>query len=612
MKTRMGDFNKYGLCPTKDGMMFTFASEGEGECAVLLFHRKDKSLLERIVLPAEYSIGDMHSVVIQGRNWHTLCYLYEQDGKEFLDLYAPKICGRDHWADSDRSREQYRVYGGFPEPEYHWQNLSPAIAPGDMIMYKLHMRGYTMRHGLPASQRGNYKGILEKLPELKELGVTSLEFQPIYDFEELRYEKRSVITATGETKEEYHSLDKINYWGYGEASYLAPKASYFGGKDSISHCREMIDAIHGMGMEVIMEMSFVTEVSDDFMMDALWYWVREFHVDGFHLLGCNAPIRRIAENRGLASTKIFYEVIPREILEKEKNRKHLFLYNDYFMHVTRQIQNHMGGSMVQFTNHLRRQNDAYGFVNYVANTDGFTLLDSYSYGEKHNEANGEENKDGVNTNFSFNYGVEGATKQRQIQQMRMRQVRNGLCCVMLAQAVPLLRSGDEVLNTQEGNNNPYCQDNPLGWVSYGRNHKNKVQLFRFIQKLLAFRKAHPVLSMEKAFRMTDYRHCGLPDISYHGAEPWLMSIGEEQRAVGILYAGAYAKDENNDPGENVYVAYNFHYDQVQLALPSLSGGNYWRFVMNTAQEDSFSFLPKKAEDQRTILVPGSSISIYVS
>ena len=612
MKTRIGDFNDYGTKPTADGMMFTFSAEGEGFCAILLYHVSDGSLAERVEVDSSYAIGTMYSVVLLGKNWHRYVYLLEDEGKTFVDPYASQIHGRNKWADMGRQEMAYRVFGGFSQKEYVWQADRPKIRPQDMIIYKLHMRGFSMHHGLSSGKKGNYKGILEKLQELKDMGITTIEFQPIYDFEEIRYERRQIVSSKGKIEETVVPLDKINYWGYGEAFYLAPKASYFGGRDCVYHCKEMIDRIHEMNMEVVMEVSFAADISEDMMMDVLWRWCRDYRVDGFHLVGCNAPIERIARHKGLASCKIFYENIPQEVLQREKKNKHLFLYNDYFMHVTRQIQNHMQGSMVQFTNHLRRQNDHFGFVNYIANTDGFTLWDSYSYGEKHNEANGEDNKDGKNINYSYNYGVEGQTKNRQINQMRLRQIRNGLCSVFLAQAIPLLRGGDEVLNSQEGNNNPYCQDNAIGWVSYGRNLKSKEKLQEFVRNLIAFRREHPVLSMDQAVRMTDYKHIGIPDISYHGAEPWLMGIGEERKAVGILYAGDYAKKTGEHKAENVYIAYNFHYHDVELALPAVSGHRRWYFVMNTAAEESFSFQPVELKDQQRVWIPGSSVSIYVS
>ena len=607
MRTRIGDFKYYGTEETADGVMFTFYSQGDEACAITLYNVSDHSEIETVHIPEEYRIGDVYSVVLQGQNVKRLGYRICTGDKTYVDPYARVILGRNRWMDTTREDNAYQVYGGIAPSAYEWRYSTPDIPPRDMVMYKLHMRGFTMNHGLPAGKRGNYRGLLERIPYLKELGITTIELQPIYDFEEMMLETRQEIGPGGEITRQVVFLDKTNYWGYGDAYYMAPKASYFGGKKGVLHCKETIDAIHGAGMEVVLEMSFFQEISEDYMLDCLWYWVKEYHVDGFHLLGCNVPMKRIAESKRLARTKIFHDNISQELLERENGRKHLFLYNDGFMCVCRQMQNHMQGSMVQFTNHLRRQNGKYGFVNYGANTNGFTLWDSYSYGEKHNHQNGEDNRDGNNINYSFNYGVEGETKNRQLYQQRMLQMRNGLCATMLSQAIPLLRAGDEMANSQKGNNNPYCQDNPVGWVQYVKT-KGRGELMEFVRNLITFRREHPILRSEEAMHLNDYHHLGAPDLSYHGAEPWLMGIGEEMKAVGILYLGAY----HNQEADNVYVAYNYHYEEVTLALPKVSQNRTWSLVMNTATEGTFSFEPVKLDNQRVVSIPGGSISILIS
>lgn len=607
MKTRIGDFKNYGTEETSDGMMFTFSVTGDEACAIELYTTSDHRLVESVAVSDQYRIGNVYSVVLLSHNIKRYCYLIAQGDTRFVDPYAAAIVDRSRWMDARREENAYQVYAGLASGEFPWQNPAPKIAPSDMVMYKLHMRGFTMNHRLQAGQKGNYKGLMERLDYLKSLGITSIEMQPIYDFEDITLEQRQVIGPKGEKKAVTLPNGKTNYWGYGHAFYMAPKASYFGGKDVVYHCKEMIDAIHGAGMEIIMEMSFSVRVSEDYMMNCLWHWVKEYRIDGFHLLGCNVPIKRIAQSQRLARTKIFHDNIPNEILAMENGRKHIFLYDDSFMYVARQIQNHMQGSLVQFTNYLRRQNSRYGFVNYMANTNGFTLWDSYAYGEKHNDANGEENRDGNNINYSFNYGVEGETKNRQINQTRMLQMRNGLCATFLSQAIPLLRAGDEYANSQEGNNNPYCQDNAIGWTQFAKT-KGREKLMEFTKKLIAFRKAHPVLHSEDAMRMTDYKHIGAPDLSYHGYEPWLMGIGEEMKAIGILYMGAY----ENKGADNVYVIFNYHYDEACIALPNTSENRKWSLVMNTATEETFDFEPKRLEEQKTISIPGGSISILIS
>ena len=475
-----------------------------------------------------------------------------------------------------------------------------------MVMYKLHMRGFTAGMGMSQGKIGTYKGLLSKLSYIKSLGITSVEIMPVYDFEELFLEKKMNISPKGKISEVTEYTGKNNYWGFGIADYFAPKASYFGGATNASDgLRDMVSTLHKNGLEVIMEMAFAAETSDEIMLDCIKYYVKYFHIDGFHIVGCNAPIERIAKEPYLSSTKIFYEYIPEEILCSEKGKKHLFVYNDSFMNVTRQIENHMNGSMVQFANHMRRQNGAYGFVNYMANVNGFSLWDSYSYGEKHNFDNGEDNRDGTNNNYSFNYGVEGKTTNRAINANRFREMRNAFTSLMLAQSVPLFVAADEAACTHLGNNNPYCQDNKVGYTVFSKT-KSKDSLTKFVKQLVEFRKNHKCFRIETPFLMNDYRHLGLPDMSFHGTEPWMMSIGEEQKALGVLYNGAYVKES-----EDVFVCYNFHYDSVDMALPLLSPGKRWRLCFNTAEYIDEDFSPKPIHDQQSIKVPGNSISVLV-
>lgn len=583
-------------------MQFTFVAEEK--CEILLYDKKTFCLLERITVPSAYSVGHVYSIALSGADWEGICYLYQIGAHRVVDPYARIIVGRERWADESRYDRDYQVYGGFVTKEFVWKEQRTTVAPRDMVCYKLHLRGFTMKHGLPKAQQGNYKGVMARLEHLKKMGITTLEFQPLYEFEEWMFERYQVAGPRGKAAWQIKKADKINYWGYGMASYFAPKASYFGGERPDVHMKEMIQRIHQRGMECLMEMSFAEEVTGDYMLSALIYWVREYHVDGFHLVGCNLPIEEIADCPYLAKTKIFYDNIPQVLLDKQRGEKHLFVYNNDYQYELRKLQNHMEGNLRRFADQLKRQNKYYGFVNYAANNNGFTLWDSFSYGEKHNYDNGEENRDGTNVNFSYNYGREGKTKSRNIYNIRMQQMRNALATVFLGQGVPLLLAGDEVANSQEGNNNPYCQDNAVGWVQYSKSAA-RLQLQEFVRRMIAFRKSHKVLSQPEAFRMNDYLHVGTPDLSYHGREPWMMEIGYEQKAVGVLYAGAYEKEED------VYICYNFHYDDVKLALPGLPENRNWMLVMNTAEDQPSDFSPREWEDQQYAFVPGMSITIFV-
>ncbi len=605
----VGDFREYGSrINKKDGVVFTVAVKPTTEKAsILIFDKKTKKLLKEISLTSEFKVGLVYSIQVSEIDVDKICYLIKEDENIYVDPYATAIVGRDKWADvSGRESNKFQVYSGISHIEKNWDDHDVCIKPSDMIFYKLHMRGFTVGFGLSASKNSDYNGFLSKLDYIQTLGVNTIEFMPLYDFEELFLDKKMNISPEGKVTEVKEFSGKKNYWGFGQANYFAPKASYFGGSANASdNMRNMISKIHSKGFEIVMEMAFAAETDDDVIMDCLKFYVKYFHVDGFHIVGCNAPIGRIAKEPYLADTKIFYEYIPDEILVNEKGNKHLFIYNDSFMNVTRQIENHMNGSMVQFANHMRRQNQAYGFVNYMANVNGFSLWDSYSYGEKHNWDNGEENRDGTNNNYSFNYGIEGKTNNKTINANRFREMRNAFTALLMSQSIPLFVAADEAAATHLGNNNPYCQDNKTGYTVFSKT-KSKEALTEFVKQLIEFRKNHKSIRVETPFLMNDYRHLGLPDMSFHGTEPWMMSIGEEQKALGVLYNGAYVEEE-----EEVFVCYNFHYDAVDMALPLLAPGKRWRLCFNTADITEVDFTPKPIHDQQSLKVPGNSISVLV-
>ncbi len=602
---KKGNFLYQGAYRNKDLVIFTFCVKKKAPTNILLFDRTTKNLLFTIPLTDEHRIGLMYSVGITGPEWDDICYLYESDDVRFTDPYAPVIIGREKWMDADRQKENYEIYGGFLDDEFDWEgDLCPELLPMDTIIYKLHMRGFTMDHKLHFNQKGNYRGVLSRLSYLKELGVTSLEFMPIYEFEEVRYHSHREMDKNGKAKKVTEAPFSTNYWGYGQGFYFAPKSSYFGGSHAVHHAKEMIKVIHKEGMEIIMEMAFSGDETDDFVIDVLTFWRREYHVDGFHILGVALPSERIAENPFLGEAKIFYDQFSEKVLYDENADKHLFVYNDSFTFPLRRLQHHMDGSIADFAGVLKRQNEHFGYVNYAATNTGFCLLDVYSYGEKHNLKNGEDNTDGSNYNCSYNHGVEGDTKKKNINRIRRMNARTALTAVLLSQGIPMIYSGDEVLNTQKGNNNPYCQDNEIGWANFS-SKKSSTQFYEYIKNIIAFRKEHPVLRPEEPMHESDHLNRGLPDLSYHGREPWVMGIGAEKKGIGIMYFGGYG-DADHD--EDVMLCFNFYYGEETFAVPQLPEGRKWYFVTNTGDEE---FTPDAAplKNQSQIIVPPGTVTI---
>ena len=427
--------------------------------------------------PAAFCRGAVRSIYIHGLKADHLLYNYEINGETVPDPYASKIAGREKWDDERRAECDFLVCGSFEEKEYEWQSAyCPEIPKNEMVMYKLHVRGFSMDSGKKGKMRGTFAAVEERIPYLKALGVTTVELMPVYEFEEIEIPKKQKLPGyipQGSLPEKGSVTEKekrkVNYWGYAKGSYFAPKASYGYSKNVTRELKHLIDTLHQNQMECVMEMYFEQEENQNLILDALRYWATEFRADGFHLIGENVPITAIAQDLYLRRSKIFYQYIPEQLWKEKEHYPHLFVYNDEYLYTGRKLLNHQGGSLFEFGNQQKKQNKTVGFVNFMANNNGFTLADLFSYCEKHNEANGEENTDGSNYNFSINCGTEGKTSRKYVKELRRKHLYMALSMVFFAQGVPLLLAGDEALNSQQGNNNAYCQDNKTGWVNWKRN-----------------------------------------------------------------------------------------------------------------------------------------------
>ena len=434
--------------------------------------------------------------------------------------------------------------------------------------------------------KGTFAAVMDRLSYLKELGITTLECMPVYEFEELMENGR------------------LNYWGYAPSDYFAVKSSYASQKDADWEFKSLILETHKQQMELIMH--FVPEQTAGAIIEILRYWVMEYHVDGFKLLGAGLPIAEIAKDPYLTGTKIFYEKFPYDL--KEENYGNIYVYNDDFLYPARKMLNHLGGDMVEYTEVMKRQQDGGHSVNYIANSNTFTLADVFSYNEKHNGDNGEENLDGNNWNYSTNYGVEGATRRQFVKKIREKQMRNAMAMLCLARGIPLIWSGDEIGNSQNGNNNAYCQDNRIGWVNW-KNEGRYEEYTEFVRELLQFRKEHPILFSEKPFQMSDYKRTGYPDLSYHSSEAWISDVKGNARAVGVMYSESYAKEEDTEE-TFLYIGYNFYMGLQVFALPKLPKGKHWYQIMDTAQMCPFFKEPRLLKNN-SYEAFGQTISILV-
>jgi len=617
-----GNYNKCGVCEANGGYIFTFVGEKEQECYVRIYN-KENQLLERILVPKTYCKGSLRSVWINGLQEKDIRYDYEIDGKTVIDPYAEKIYGREVWNNLERKETNYAVYCGREKQGFRWEeDVFPEVPRSEMVMYKLHVRGFSMDSGIKGRKKGTFAAVMDKIPYLKELGVTTVEFMPLYEFEEIVLEEKPEIPAYIKEKmkkEEDENLPEeggikavgLNYWGYGSGNYFAVKSSYASTSNASKEFKTLVKAMHQNGLECIMEMHFPHDMNQNVIRHVLNFWVREYHVDGFHLLGESIPVKAICQDMFLGRTKIFCEYFEWELYDTNKAYPNLYVYNDAYLYQARKLLNRMGGSLEEFANQQRKQNKNIGFVNYLANNNGFTLMDTFSYQEKHNEENGENNTDGNNWNFSNNYGAEGKCNKRYVNEMRKQQILNAYAMLFLGQGVPLILAGDEMGNTQNGNNNAYCQDNPTGWLNWKKDRRNG-WIAAFIKQMVGFRKEHPIIRLSTPMNMTDYGHKGYPDLSYHGESAWLSGFYSDNTPLGIMYCGDYAKKENGENDDYIYVGYNFHFGKNYLALPKLPKNKNWYLVMDT--ENTKEPFEKEAvclENQQKFEIKAQSVVILI-
>lgn len=615
-----GNYAKIGVSKTAETVYFTFEGEKEQKCAILLYTTNDKQI--RIPVPDEYCIGALRSVGIKGLNWKKYNYNYEIDGRLVFDQYARRVIGREKWADARRLGADGTVRAGFDFSEFDWcGDRFPEIPREQMVMYKLNVRSFTMDAGAVGKKKGTFAGVMDKIPYLKDLGVTSVEFMPIYEFEELIAQERDSrdITDWSDNAREGYLLEedtgelpyKINCWGYITGDYYAPKSAYASAAEPSLELKALIRELHKNHMECIMEIYFDEKMNQNIAVEILRYWVMEYHVDGFHLLGAALPADAMGQDLILRRTKLFAEGFHMHLFDKQTSYPHLFVYNDDFLYASRKLLSRTDGSIPDLLNQLKRQNPVFGFVNFIAGNNGFTLADLFSYVNKHNEPNGEDNQDGIKWNFSGNGGVEGPTRKRSIIEFRKKQMRNAVVLLMIGQGVPLLMAGDEFGNSQQGNNNCYCQDNKTGWVNWSGAKRNEA--FRqFVRRMIEFRRQHPILSSGRPMQMCDYASKGYPDLSYHGESAWVSMKNLFPVAIGLLYCGAYALRPDGTEDDYIYIGMNFHIGQQFLALPKLPCGMRWHIVVNTAdKEKPFDVQPQQMEKMSQIAVPPQSIMILI-
>jgi glycogen operon protein len=520
---------------------------------------------------------------------------------------------------------------------YDWEGDRPLNRPmEDTIIYEMHVRGFTQSSTSPVRHPGTFSGIIEKIPYLKDLGVTAVELLPVFDFDEtaaLREVNGHVLT---------------NYWGYSTLGFFAPQSAFCVSPECGSHLqefRDMVKALHRAGIEVILDVVFNHTdegnqqgptfsfrgidnrthyflvpwdlqyymdfsgcgntfncnhpIAQKLIVECLRYWVREAHVDGFRfdegsilargedgMPSVHPPVVwQIELDDLLADTKVIAEAWDAAGLYQIGHfpGDRWAEWNGRYRDDIRRFVKGDPGMVGAVASRLAGSADLYQWrgqlpvnsINFVTCHDGFTLNDLVSYNQKHNEANGEGNRDGINENLSWNCGVEGESDDPGVEALRNRQVRNFAAILLLSRGVPMLVAGDEVRRTQKGNNNAYCQDNETSWFDWTRVERNR-DLYRFWKRIIEFRKRHRALHPGRFFKGTKNER-GLPDVAWHGTKVnspgWNDPAG---RALGVTLAGFH------DGDEDIHIMLNMYWESLDFELPSVAGRT-WLKAVDTSQ-----------------------------
>ncbi len=541
---------------------FAIMAPGEEVCSLLLYRKNTTKILTEIPLTDDMRFGDVYAVLVEGIKAGDCDYAYRIGGNVEQDPFATLINGGGEWGDKDKE-----YTSGIADNRYDWEGDRTLCRKfEDTIIYRMHVRGFTKNKFSGVKHKGTFKGIVEKIPYLKELGITMVELMPAYEFDEVVKKKESYINPKYRDIEENAENIKIDYWGYCEGNYFTPKVSYSSAKGrggAVREFKDMVKALHRNGIEVAMEFYFPENVNPSLIQECFRYWVRKFHIDGIH---CNIQpgIRdMIQKDPYLSKTKLMDYGWNQE---KVYAMKHLAEYNDEFMNVARCFLKGDESRVADMVYRMRYNPISAATVNYIANNNTFTVYDNVVYGRKHNEINGENNKDGRELEYSWNCGYEGETRRKKVRELRIRQIKNIFTILLMSQGTPMIFAGDEFCNSRGGNNNSYCQDNEISWTSWNAKKKNE-EIFQYVKFLIDFRKKHSIVHVSSQMQMRDFRALGIPDMSFHSDKTWVLDVGCFCRQFGMMLNGKYSVIYGNDEERTVYIAYNMHWEERSLGLP---------------------------------------------
>lgn len=589
---------------------------------------------------------------------------YRFDAEKYLlDPCAKLISGRDVWRKDSDPSNPFQHRGKVLLDDFDWSGDKPLELPmKDLVIYEMHVRSFTAHPSSGTKYGGTYAAIIEKIPYLKKLGINCVELLPVFEFDEFEngreYEGKRLYNywgystlgfyapksgyarsgAFGLAADEFKNLVKqlhkngieiildvvfnhtaegnedgpyISYKGIDNRTYylLTPEGYYynFSGCGNTMNCNSAIVRNH--------------------ILDCLRYWVSDYHIDGFRfdlasILSRDSDgsammrpplLEELAHDYILGRTKLIAEAWDAGGLYQVGNFPHWGRWTEWngkYRDCVRHFIKSDAEAGPELIRRLQGSPDLYGTrsagasVNFITCHDGFTLRDLVSYNTKHNEANGEYNRDGSDDNISWNCGAEGETDDEQINALRRRQIKNACALLMLSRGIPMILSGDEIGNTQCGNNNAYCQDNDVSWLDWN-GYNEYADVFLYFQRMIELRKNHPVLRRDDFFK--GYNSSGYPEMSFHGTKPWNIDIEQPFLSFGVMYAEPES-DFDTDSDCFIYMAVNAFWEDQVFTLPDIPDGMKWSIY---AYSDDESFVGNVVTNDNSVKLVARSTMILI-
>ena len=592
---------------------------------------------------------------------------YRFNSKNILmDPYAKVVSGRDVWGEEPDWSNPYQYRSRVAFDDFDWEGDHPLeIDDADLVIYEVHVRSFTKSETSNNKFKGTYAGIVEKIPYLKSLGINAVELMPVFEFDE--FENSRIHPDTGERLYNYWGYSTVGFFapkaGLAESGRFGMQVDEF--KQLVKQLHQagievILDVVFNHtaeGNERGPTISFKgldnkiyymltpegyyfnfsgtgntlncnNPVVRNLVLDCLRYWTSEYHIDGFRfdlasILGrdpwgaplSNPPLlESLAFDPILSSCKLIAEAWDAGGLYQVGTFPAFGRWSEWngkYRDTLRRYLKGDDGQLGEMAQRVQGSPDLYQWngrspatsINFITCHDGFTLADLVSFNGKHNEANGENNQDGGNDNYSWNCGVEGWSDDSNIISLRRKQCMNALSMLMTSRGTPMLLMGDEFGRSQQGNNNAYCIDSPLTWVDWNLLESNSM-LFEFTQHLIRFRHNHPCL------RINDFAHQGskyFPSCSFHGTSPWQVNWSNETKQLAWLMS---CEQSENGEIDTVYVATNTAHYATWFDLPSLPNDYEWQLNFNTGDSQTPITQGSSSFTDQGILVGERSVVIF--